>query len=338
MEKVTIKDIAKALNVSVSTVSKALSDSYEISGETKQKILAFAEKHHYVANHHARNLKAGKTNSVGVIVCNMANTFVSQVLASIQNNLEEQRIDTLIMQSHYDERQERRCLENMNYHGVDGILISPVRPDSNLDLLQEFQKQHPLVLFDRTQSILKTHKVGIDNLGGGYKATRYLLNSGKRNVAIVLAEGLGISAGRLSGYSKALSEYGIAEKKENIFYIPLGDNEKLDDGVLTFVKKRLQADPPIDSVILASETISTRGIGIFAEAGIRVPQDLSVIGFANTSLAFAFNPPLTTILQPAEMMGQLAVEKMMELLNKPNVFQFENIKLETELVIRKSCD
>ncbi|AKH92957.1 LacI family DNA-binding transcriptional regulator [Elizabethkingia anophelis] len=336
MSKVTIRDIAKALSVSVSTVSKALSDSYEISAATKKKIIEYAEKHNYHPNRLAKNLKFGKTNTIGVIVCDISNTFISQVLDGIQSNFMDKGFDTLIMQSHHDETTERQCIESLINKGVDGILMSPLTETSNFDLLKKLQPNYPIVLFDRIQSSLNTHKVGANNVGGSFKATQHLLRIGKKNILIILADKLGVSDLRLEGYKNALKQYNIPYIEENVLFVDLKNINQHDEKIKEFISEKLKSKNPPDAVICGSETISTRSLGIFMEAGIKVPKDIAVLGFANTTFAFSLNPPLSTIVQPAYEIGKIATEKMIELLNKPTK-DYKTIELETQLVIRKSC-
>jgi len=338
MSKITIRDIARALGVSVSTVSKALSDSYEISKETKKRIIDYAKENNYHPNMQAKNLKFGKTNTIGVIVCDIYNTFIPQVIGSLQKNLMENGFDMLMMQSHYDHKNERKCIEYMVNKGVDGILISPLNKTSNVDLLQKLQPNYPIVLFDRIQSELNTHKIGVDNIGGVFKATQHLLRIGKKNMIIILPD-LGISELRLQGYKNALFQYNMPYLSDNVLFVNLKNTDKMDEDIKNFVRKKINSANPSDAVICGSETISTRILGIFMQMGIKVPQDISVIGFANITFAFSLNPPLSSIVQPAEEMGKIATRKIVELLKKPQHSQqkYETIELETQLVIRDSC-
>lgn len=338
MARITIRDIAEALKVSPSTVSKALSDSHEISETTKQRVLKYARNHDYVPNRFARNLRKGKTNTIGVIASNISNTFISQVLQSIHTNFEKKGIYTLITQSHFDETTERKGIENLVQRGVDGILISPVHVNSNQNLLEKIQKSHPVVLFDRIESSLQTYKVGVDNENGGFLATRHLLRNGRRNIVFVMAKGLGISYTRLEGYKNALKKYNVPFKKENVLEVNLGGYKALDEEITNYFEGNLKSKKSIDAVVCASETISTRSLGLFAEMGIKIPSQIAVVGFANTSFAFSLNPPLTTIVQPAEKMGEIAAQKTLELLKNPTVsIDEKRIELKNKLEIRKSC-
>src|SRR5699024_6869204 len=145
MTRITIKDIAKALNVSTSTVSKALSDSYEISDKTKRMIVTYAKKMGYIPSKTAQNLRMGKSNTIGDIVSDVSNTFFSQVLQSIQLSLEIKGIYTIIMQSGFDEDTEGGCMQSMMNKEVDRLLISPVKPASNIALLQKFRQPLPII-------------------------------------------------------------------------------------------------------------------------------------------------------------------------------------------------
>jgi len=335
MYKITIRDIARVLGVSISTVSKALSDSHEIGDETKKRIVDYAKKYNYYPNRHAKNLKFGKTNTIGVIVCDVYNAFTLQVVASLQKNLIENGLDILLMQSHHCEANERECIEYMINKGVDGILISPLTETSNVDILEKLQPDCPIVLFDRIKSRLNTHKIGIDNVGATFKATQHLLRIGKKNIMILLPD-LGIGELRLQGYKNALYQYNIPYSSDSTLNVSLKDTDKMDDAIKNFILKRLDLDNPPDAVICGSETISTRILGILREMDINVPKDISVIGFTNITFAFSLNPPLSSIVQPADDIGRVVAEKMVELLKNPSQ-DYKTIELETQLVIRESC-
>lgn len=338
MTRITIKDIAKALNVSTSTVSKALSDSYEISDKTKRMIVTYAKKMGYIPSKTAQNLRMGKSNTIGVIVSDVSNTFFSQVLQSIQLSLEVKGIYTIIMQSGFDEDTERGCIQSMMNKEVDGLLISPVKSDSNIDLLQKFQKSHPIIFFDRIKSSLKAPKIGIDNENAGYKATKHLLRKAYKNIVIILGKGLGISQSRLNGYKKALKEYRRPATERDIAYITLGNLQLMDQEIAQFITNKINESPKIDALVCGTENISTRTIGVIQKMGIKIPEEIAIVGFANTPLASFFNPGLTTIVQPTERLGQISVEKILKLLKQspPYTKDSEQIILDTELIVRES--
>lgn len=336
MSRLTIKDIAKALKVSTSTVSRALADSYQISEETKQKIVQYAREHRYTPNRYAKNLKKGRTNTLGVVVCSLTNSFMSEVIDGIQSTCMELGVDTLIVQSRYDVEVERKCIENLLNKGIDGLLITPLERHSNEDLLSEIQKIYPVVLFDRIQGSINTHKIGADNIMGGYQGTRHLLKRGDKKILAILAQGLGVCRQRYKGYLLALDEYRRPIERENILTVSLKDKAQLDREILEFIKAHLEGSSVPTGVFCAADTISNRIPGILYEAEIKVPQDISIVGFTNSSYAFSLNPPLTTIVQPTFEIGRVAALKMLELLKSPSTKNFERIELDTKLVIRDS--
>lgn len=336
MSRLTIKQIAKAMKVSPSTVSKALSDSYEISEKTKQKIVRYAREHHYTPNRYAKNLKKGRTNTLGVVVCSLSNSFMSQVVDGIQSTCMDLGVDTLIVQSRYDVEVERKCIDNLLDKGIDGLLITPLERRSNYDLLQEVQRIYPVVLFDRIQGSINTHKIGVENAQGGYQGTRHLLKKGDRKVLAILAKGLGVCRQRYRGYLMALNEFRRPIDRDNVLTVSLKDKQQMDAEILRFVKRHLENSDEPTGVFCAADTISNRIPGILYNAGIKVPGDISIVGFTNSTYTFSFNPPLTTIEQPAFEIGKVATEKMLELLKDPEQKDFERIELNTKLVVRDS--
>src|SRR5690606_36792689 len=163
-ERKTLKDIAKDLKLSISTVSKSLSDSYEISESTKKMVKDYAEKHNYVPNKVARTLKTGKTNTIGVIVFNISDTFISQVLDGIHTGSKIEKYDIIIKVSRDHGNLERHAIEVLRLGGIDGLLISPFTYNSEYEQLTSSQESgFPVVFFDRVDHDLQTHKVGIDN-------------------------------------------------------------------------------------------------------------------------------------------------------------------------------
>ena len=336
MSKITIKDISKALNVSVSTVSKALSDSYEISEATKKKVKDYADAQGFSINKVAQSLKLGKTNTIGVIACAVNNDFVSQILDGIQKASIETNYDIIIMQSSEDISIEKSCIEVLKARGIDGLLISPVSENSNLELLQNLQTDNvPVVLFDRTNSKLNTQKFGVKNFEGAYKATKHLLDSGRRNILHITGNQLSVANDRLNGFKAALTESGIKFSAYN--YIACNLTKNVDEEIRRALERAFASDNKPDAIFGATDVISIRTLGILAEMGIKVPEEVAVIGFANTTAAFALNPALSTITQPASDIGYLSMKELVKLIKSKNIrTDFETLELDTELHIRKS--
>lgn len=338
MAKITIKDISKALNVSISTVSKALSDSYEISESTKDRVRVYAKAHDFSINKVAQSLKLGKTNTVAVVACAINNDLVSQIIEGIQEVAVETKYDVIIMQSMEDENIERSCIEVLKSRGVDGLLISPVSETSNLELLRTLKDNNiHVVLFDRINSRLETFKYGVKNYDGAYQATLHLIKQGSQNILHITGSHLGVANERLNGYKAALLENGLTFNPHNYVSCNLKDITTIDADIRKALVKALKAEKKPDAIFGATDVITIRTLGILADMNIQVPHDIAVIGFANTKSAFALNPSLSTISQPGKEIGVLAMSQLVKMIKSKRVIvDFETVELDTSIQIRKS--
>src|SRR3954454_690659 len=208
-EATTIKDIAKALNISTSTVSRALQDHYAISPETKKHVLACAEKLNYRPNPVALSLKERKTLSIGIVVCEIANSFFSQVINGVESLASEKGYNVVISQTHESYDREVVDLDFLASRSIDGLLISVSAETSNLDHIRKLHQMGlPIVFFDRIVPDIKTHTVVVDNFKGGYDATTHLLQNGYTTIAAIAgSEFLSITSERLEGYIEALKNF-----------------------------------------------------------------------------------------------------------------------------------
>lgn len=336
---VTLKDIANALNLSISTISKSLNDSYEISVETKEKVLAYAKAHHYSPNRMAKSLKEGKSRSIGVVVCSLDNNFVSQMLDGIDKYSSEKSYQIIIMQSKESHEQESACLSHLYAGGVDGILISPACERVDLSYLLSLQESGlPVVLFDRLSDQIETHKVGANNFKGAYEATAHLIENGHRHIAHLNTNTvLSIATERLNGYKKALADHDITFRPELVRSCDYTDAKKLNHDLEKAIKYYMELNPRPDAIFTATDQITTRCLAILNELKYNIPEEIAIIGFTNTDLADALNPSLSTVHQPAFEMGHLAAEKLISLIEcKYKETDFETILMETTLIIRKS--
>lgn len=336
---VTLRDIAKALNLSISTISKALNDSHEIGAETKQKILDYAKKHHYSPNRMAKGLKEGKSRSIGVLVCSLDNNVIAQMLDGIHKATTDKSYQIIIMQSKESEKQERACIELLNAGGVDGILISPAYETINFSYLVSLQESGlPVVLFDRLIDQINTHKVGADNFKGAYDATMHLINNGYKNIAHLNTNTiLSIATDRLNGYKQALADSGIKYRPELLRSCNYTDANKLNEDLEQSVKYYLSLEDKPDAIFTATDQISTRCLVALNKLGYKIPDDVALIGFTNTELADAMNPALSTVHQPAFEIGQLAAEKLISLIERKNGDDvYETVMLPTQIKVRAS--
>ncbi|HXH99560.1 MAG TPA: LacI family DNA-binding transcriptional regulator [Sphingobacteriaceae bacterium] len=337
VERITMKDIAKALGLSISTVSKALRDSYEISQTTKKLIVDYVQEQNYVPNPIARSLKDGKSKSIGVVLCSIDNTFYSQVLNGIDSVAYSKGYNIIINQNHESYERELLNIKHLISTSIDGLLVSVSTETKDYTHLIELQKKGlPIVLFDRLVEEINTHKIKIDNLQASYEGTVHLIKAGFKTIAhITSSPNLSISTERLAGFKKALTENNLPVNDEYIKFCDHGG--MVADEVDSAITQLLNLAQPPDAIFTASDRITTRTLSFLNIAGIKIPEDIALMGFTNTALAEVLNPPLTSITQPAFEMGQLAAQKLIELVeSKYPVEEFETLVLNTELHIRKS--
>ncbi len=336
-EAITIKDIARALGLSTSTVSRALRDSYEISSETKKIVLEYAEKNNYHPNPIALSLKERRSRSIGVIVCEIANSFFSQVINGIESIAYEHGYNVIIAQSRESFDRELLNLQYLTSRSIDGLIISISTETKDFTYLKELhQKKMPIVFFDRIVDEIDTHKVIVDNYKGGYDATMHLIRSGyKRIASISNPEILSITKERLAGYKAALADNGLSADDANIKYCQHGG--MIVEEVEEAIDELLQLDLRPDAIFASADKLTTNCLRILKAKNLSVPGDMGLIGFSNTDLTELLSPPLSVIRQPAFEMGQLSMQLILQLIeSKRPVTEFETKVLMTELLVRDS--
>lgn len=336
-EALTIKDIAKALGLSTSTVSRALRDSYEISPETKRLVLEYAEKNNYHPNPIALSLKERRSRSIGVIVCEIANSFFSQAINGIENIAYNNGYNVIIAQSRESFDREMLNLQYLTSRSIDGLIISVSTETKDFSYLKELNKKGlPIVFFDRIVDEIETHKVRVDNYKGAYDATSHLINCGYRRIAAIgNSEVLSITRERIGGYTAALTDNGIEVDPSLIRYCQHGGMiaAEVDEAI----KELFQLRQKPEAVFASSDKLTTGCLRNFKVRNISVPDDIGLIGFSNTDLTELLDPPLSVIKQPAFEMGEISTNLLLQLIeSKRPVTEFETRVLTTELLIRNS--
>jgi LacI family transcriptional regulator len=334
-DNVTIKDIARALNLSTSTVSRALRGSYEISAETKQQVLEYAEKINYRPNPIALSLKERRTRAIGVVVSEIANNFFSQAINGIESIAYNRGYHVIITQSHESQEREKVNVQHLASRGVDGLLVSLSSETSDVAYLKELhEKGLPLVFFDRITDEIDTHKVVANNYLGAFHATEHLIYQGFKRIAhITSTPHLSITRERLSGYRDALVKHKLPYAENMIRYCKHGGMivEEVQEAVDSLYKGKTKPD----AIFTAGDRITTVCMGVVKR--MKAKKDPGFTGFTNTLLGDLFSPALTAIRQPAFEIGQTATEFLIQLIeSKRPVTEFETRMLPTELVIRDS--
>jgi LacI family transcriptional regulator len=334
-DTVTIKDIAKALNLSTSTVSRALRGSYEISAETKKQVLEYAEKINYRPNPIALSLKERRTRALGVVVSEIANNFFSQAINGIESIAYNRGYHVIITQSHESQARERVNVEHMAARGVDGLLVSLSSESKDISYIRELHdKGLPIVFFDRISTEIETHKVVANNYLGSFHATEHMIYQGYKRIAHVTnSPHLSIVTERLEGYKAALEKHNIPFTESLLRYCNHGGMiaEEVEDAINSLFKSKTKPD----AIFAAGDRLTTVCFGILKK--LKQKKEVGFTGFTNTQLGDLFSPTLTMIRQPAFEIGQTATELLIQMIeSKRPVTEFETKVLETILIIGES--
>ncbi|MFN8243032.1 MAG: LacI family DNA-binding transcriptional regulator [Ferruginibacter sp.] len=336
-EAITIKDIARALGLSTSTVSRALRGSYEISPETKKLVIEYAEQYNYRPNPIALSLKERRSRSLGVVVCEIANNFFSQAINGIESIAYNRGYHVIISQSHESFDREVVSVEHLASRSVDGLLVSLSTETENVEHFKRLhEKGFPIVFFDRITDEIQTHKVVVDNYQGSYNATQHLVDQGYKKIAhLASSPHLSITIERMNGYKAALADNGMPAREQYIRYCNHGGmiNAEMEEAV----KELVQLPDPPDAIFCAGDRLTTGCLGALKKMKIQVPETVGLVGFTNSPLVELMEPGLTAIRQPAFEMGQVATELLIKLIeSKRPVTEFETVTLQSETDIRAS--
>ena len=333
-KKVTIKTIAKELGVSTSTVSKALKDSHEISIETKEKIQAYANLYNYKPNSLALQLRNQKTKVIGVILPKIVHHFFSTVIMGIEEGANEKGYHIMVCFSNESYKKEVETLKVLSNGSVDGIIVSIASETLENKDFNHFKglvsEEIPLVLFDRVVDEILCDKVVVDDVGAGYKAAKHLLDNGRKKIALITTPNhVNVGALRRQGYEKALIEKYIKSDKNLIVEIDEKKNIKEQ------IKNVFEHD--IDAVFAVNEIYAAKSMKIAKEKGLKVPEDLSVIGFTDGLISEYSSPSITTIAQHGFTMGKQAVDVLIERIEKESeVYSPKKIVISSDLKQRES--
>ena len=331
---VTIYDIAKRLNISVATVSRALKDDPVVSKKTKKRITELANEIGYRSNHYASNLRRQHTNTIGVIVHELNSNFITSVLAGIEKVTTEAGYDLIIAHSSESYSKEAANARNLFHKRVDGLIASLAFDTTDLDHFKPFvDKGVPLLFFDRVEQDGNNTVVIIDNSKCGYQATQHLIDQGCRRIAhLTSALKRNVYSQRFKGYRDALFDNQI-EFDEQLLLI----NDLSEKAGVEAAMQILKMDPVPDGVFITNDFVAAVCIRTLKEQGIRIPEDIAVVGFNNDAIGKLIEPALTTINYPGIDMGEIAARNLINHLKGISDLSHTNtIIIRSELIIRKS--
>ncbi len=336
-ESVTIKDIAIALNLSTSTVSRALSDSYEISDKTKKLVLDYAKKINYRPNPIALSLKDGSTKTIGVLVSEISNDFFSEAIDGIESIAYSHGYHVIITQSHESADREKANVMHHASKSVDGLLISLSCETTDLSyLIDLYEKGLPIVFFDRVTDEINTHKVVANNYMGAFNATEHLIYQGYKNIAHITGSPiLSITKERLNGYVDALTKYNISFNESLVKYCNHGG--MVIQEIEAAITDLYQSETKPDAIFTAGDRITISCFGLLKS--LKLPKKIGFMGFTNTKVGEYFTPSLSVIKQPAFDIGRTAIGMLIEMIeSKKQLTEFRTKILETDMIIRRSSE
>jgi len=333
-KEITIYDLARKLNISIATVSRALKDDPVVSKKTRKRIFELAEEMGYRSNHFARNLRNQRTDTIGVIVPRLNSYFMSTVIAGIENIANSQGFHLIISQSSESAEKETASAKTMFNNRIDGLLVSLSYETDDLSHFDMFFKRNiPVIFFDRVADHKNCPGVLIDNHKAAREGTQHLIDQGcRRIVHITASPRRNVYADRMQGYKQALADNQIDFKEEYIIRCNLSQESGAPAAA-----EILKMDPLPDGVFVANDNCAVGCMVALRQAGIRIPEQIAFVGFNNDPVSRVIEPNLTTINYPGYEMGEVAARNLINhLTGSANISSTNTILLRSDLVIRAS--
>ena len=328
----TIKDIARKLNLSTSTVSRALTDHPDIKKETKNLVLKLARELDYQPNPIALSLKQNRTRILGVIIPETSISFFSKAISGIQEIAAGAGYQVMICSSHESVDIEQQNVQTLLNSRVDGLIVSVSKETRDVShLARVLDKRVPTVFFDRVCDSLHASKVVADNFTIAFKTTEHLITTGRKRIAFVAGpQNLYNSQKRLEGYHEALKKYGLPADERLIIY-----SNYEGESVKTHTKSLLNLTPPVYAIFAIHDRSAIEMIHLIKQMRLKVPDDIAIVGFNNESFAAFFDPPLSSVDHPAFEMGKAAAELLLQHIDDANLPVQKRI-IKSDLIIRQS--
>lgn len=334
MSEVNIKALAAQLNLSISTVSRALQDSSEIGAKTKLRVHELAKQLNYQPNHYAAGLRKKQSHTIAVVVPEVADNFFSLVIDGIDKVAQTKGYHVLIFLTRDDYNKEVNFIRHIQSGRVDGVLISVSSESKDNEHLHELNRKNiPVVFFDRVFEDIPTAKITTDDYKASYKATKHLIDQGCKKIAcLAIPETLLISRKRVQGYMDALEDHGLSVDKNLIGHCDNNDDEVNYKIISDLIK---QQKP--DGVFSSIEKLALLTYQSCINLKLNIPRDLKIISFSSLKIAPLLQPALSTITQPAFEMGKEAANILFSALEESKTgLKDDHIEMESVIVIRES--
>lgn len=329
----TIKDIAKQLNISASTVSRALRDLPDVKPETMQAVKELAKKWNYQPNLIAQGLVKKRSYNIGVIIPEFMIHFYAEALSGIYKVANEAGYNVMVCQTNETYKNELKSIKTLVSSRVDGLIVAISKETNKFDHLNSLNiRKTPLVIFNRVSDEISASKVKFDDFKSSYKATRHLIDCGCKNIAHIAGPmNLQLSIERKEGFKKALVKYGLCYDEELVVTCDF----TLEEGKEA-MEKILQTGKKIDGIFTVCDAAAYGAMAVLKSAGYKIPEDVSIIGFTNEPFAKLIEPSLSTISQPSHEMGETATHLLLKHIENKEDFIPETRVIETELIERNS--
>jgi DNA-binding LacI/PurR family transcriptional regulator len=332
MRQVTIKDLAKELNISFATVSRALRNARDINQETKKAVLDLANRLHYEPNYIAQSLVKKQTRIIGVIVPSIQSNYFAQALSGMTDVANENDYYLMICQSNETGSQEHSSIRKLVSCHVDGLLISISKETTDREEFDRIvDKGIPMVMFDRILPDFQCSKVIVDEYEGAFNAVEHLIKKGCRRIAHLAGpKDLSVSNNRKNGYLDALRKHHIPVDESIIMHC-----NSFEDDALKNIKKLIKANPRPDGIFFINDLSAIMAIRYLQKHHIRVPEDIRLVGFNNDPVSEVVQPSLTTVMQPGYEVGKLAMGILIDQISSDKN-ERQIVKLRTKLIPRNS--
>ncbi|QMW04250.1 LacI family DNA-binding transcriptional regulator [Spirosoma foliorum] len=331
---VTIKDIARSLNISISTVSRALRGMQEIHPDTRKAVMRLAEELDYQPNQLAKNLAKSRTKTIGVIVPNLSYHYFSAMLNSIEEAALQAGYSVLVCQTNESYLRETTNIQNLLRSQVEGFIISLSRDTDNYEHVERLvRKNIPLVLFDRYAESIDVSKVIVDNHAAAFKATEHLIENGCRRIGFLAGPTqLVLSNHRVAGYRAALAKHDLSVGDQYVFHC-----DYTEENTIMQTLALMSLPQPPDGIVVISDRMAYSTMYALKQKGLRIPEDVAIVSFNNEPVSALFSPTLSSISQPIQEMGTETVRLLLRELNATDTMVPKETKvMETQLIVRAS--
>ncbi len=332
-KRTSLKDIAEALNTSVSTVSRALKDHPDISPALKEQIREMAFEKNYIQNNSSANKFKSSAKTIGIIVPDMVTYYFSAVISGIENYAKEKGYFVVITNSHDSHEKEKKCIEHLMEIGAAGVICSIAQETKNFDHFNYLtSRKIPLVFFDRVAMNDLISSVVTDNTNIARELTQHFYDHGARRIACLAGpQNLSISCERTAGYLTGLVECGLPVSTDYMINAPLNAASAEE---ATY--KLLKLSSPPDAILCINDTMAFGAMRAIREAGLRIPDDIALSGFTNEMHATVVEPPLTSVEQPTDKIGREAAKILIHQIENGLIEVPKQVALKSRLIIRKS--